>query len=105
MAQNYCTTCVYRSERKTVSKTKDGRSVMDFAPQPLTKIITNKGCKCGVGYKQAALTHEATANALVNGATLCSLNPFITKDEKRLRMYDFQNKLQEIGRRLSALES
>ena len=62
-----CTQCHFRTERTYIRKGK-----IEFLETPPEKIITNKAGFCRIGFSQNPKNTKAKANALKNGARLCS---------------------------------
>ena len=67
MGKDYCTECEFRLE-KTDKKGEERKN-----PLP---IVTNRSDFCAIGYTQNPRTEDATRVAVVNGAIICSKNPY-----------------------------
>lgn len=63
--------CIFRTERTYLRKGK-----IEFLDAPPEQLITNKSNFCRLGYTQNPKTTKAKANAVKNGAHLCSFGSF-----------------------------
>ena len=63
--------CIFRTERTYLKRGK-----IEFLDGPPKEIVTNKSNFCRLGYTQNPKTMKAKANALKNGALLCSFGSF-----------------------------